>query len=312
MFRQNRLISAAAALAILVGGLSSAANAQSVVAPASKPAAAKSLALSKQAWSSREYIDWLEQQSMLKQSTELAPLVSGKGAQWRHQYAKPQPREAIKQASVWLLAYPGSVITNDNESVIASWGNPELWDALDEIGITLLHTGPVNLAGGIVERHTTPTVDGWFDPISLEVDPALGTADEYRHMVDLAAEHHGVIAADLVPLHTGKGADFLLALRGYKNYPGMYTLVEIEKRDWPLLPPVDDIWKSALVSNEVAEQLHARGYIPGRIDSCDADPQVRKSSGWSATAEIEGVDGKIAPLGLSALLQTGATCARLA
>src|SRR5262249_48344725 len=159
-------------------------------------------------------------------------------------------------------------------------------------GITLLHTGPINRAGGIVERDYTPTVDGLFDPISLEIDPALGTEQEYRRMVEVAKEHHGSIAADLVPLHTGKGADFLLALRAYKNYPGLYTMVEIDKEDWQLLPAVDNPWKSALVSDEVAQQLKQRGYIPGRIDSCDADPTVRKASGWSATAEIEGVDGK--------------------
>lgn len=230
---------------------------------------------------------------MLKQSEDLAPRVSDKGAQWQHQYAQPQPREVIRQASVWLLAYPGSVITRPGESVLASWGDPELWKAFGEIGITLLHTGPVNITGGIVERGYTPTVDGWFDPISLEIDPALGSEQEYRRMVNVASEHQGLIAADLVPLHTGKGADFLLALRAYKNYPGMYAMVEIDKKDWSRLPPVDNSWKSALVSNEVAEQLHQGGYIPGRIDSCDADPDVRKASGWSATGEIEGIDGKI-------------------
>ena len=99
-----------------------------------------------------------------------------------------------------------------------------------------------------MERGSTPTVDGWFDPISLEIDPALGTDQEYRRMVQVAREHHGLIAADLVPLHTGKGADFLLALRAYKNYPGMYAMVEIDKKDWSRLPPVDNPWKSALVS----------------------------------------------------------------
>jgi trehalose synthase len=285
--REARLKYMELPLAILIAYcLAHFALAQPATVPASKPA-------NTQQWSSPAYIDWLERRSMLKQSEELTPRVSGKGAQWQHQYAEPQPRAAIEQASVWLLAYPGSVITRPGESVMASWGDPKLWEAFGEIGITLLHTGPVNITGGIVERESTPTVDGWFDPISLEIDPALGTEKEYRRMVQVAREHHGVVAADLVPLHTGKGADFLLALRAYKNYPGMYAMVEIDKKDWPRLPPVDNPWKSALVSKEVAEQLHQGGYIPGRIDSCDADPDVRKASGWSATGEIEGVDGKL-------------------
>jgi trehalose synthase len=285
--RQSRAKYTGFALSILIAHcLAPSALAQPATAPASKPA-------NTQQWTSPAYIDWLERRSMLKQSEELAPGVSGKGAQWQHQFAEPQPHAAIQQASVWLLAYPGSVLTRPGESVIATWGDPKLWEALGEIGINLLHTGPVNITGGIVERGYTPTVDGWFDPISLDLDPALGTEQEYRHMVQVAREHHGLIAADLVPLHTGKGADFLLALRAYKNYPGMYAMVEIDKKDWRRLPPVDNPWKSALVSNEVAEQLHQGGYIPGRIDSCDADPDVRKASGWSATGEIEGVDGKM-------------------
>ena len=239
-----------------------------------------------------EYVDWLEARSMLKQSQQLSSKLSGKGAQWQHEFAEPQPRAAIRQASVWLLAYPGSVITRPGETVIASWGDRQLWEALNEIGIDLLHTGPVSCAGGIKDREYTPTVDGQFDPISFEIDPELGSEKEYRRMVQVAQEHHGIIAGDLVPLHTGKGADFLLALRAYKDYPGMYTMVEIDKKDWSQLPAVDSPWKSALVSNEIAEKLRRAGYIPGRIDSCDADPAVKKASGWSATGEIEGVDGK--------------------
>ena len=35
------------------------------------------------------------------------------------------------------------------------------------------------------------------------------------------------------------------------------------------------------------------GYIPGTISPADADPAVRSSSGWSATGEVLGVDGKM-------------------
>src|SRR5690349_5304923 len=75
------------------------------------PITSPSTVRTKQPWSSPAYIDWLERRSMLKQSEEFAALVSGKGGQWQHQYAEPQPQAAVQQASVWLLDYPGSVIT---------------------------------------------------------------------------------------------------------------------------------------------------------------------------------------------------------
>src|SRR5688572_19577946 len=99
------------------------------------------------------YVRWLEERSMLFQAAQQAQLISGNAVQWRHAYGEPQPREAVKLASVWLLDYPGSVITRPGESVIATWGNPELWETLEEIGIDLLHTGPVKQAGEIGRAH---------------------------------------------------------------------------------------------------------------------------------------------------------------
>lgn len=254
-------------------------------APASRPAPVDQTA-------APEEIQWLESRSILHQARGFVPTLAGKGRQWRHPYAAPQPHAVVRAVPVWVLAYPGSVMTRPGQSVVSAWGDEHLWKTFDDIGISLLHTGPVKRAGGLSGRRHTPTIDGWFDPIALEIDPALGTDDDYRQMVRTAAAHHGRIAGDLVPLHTGKGADFQLALRAYRDYPGMYVMVEIEQADWGLLPPVDDPEQTALVSPEVAARLMHRGYIPGSINSCDADPDVRRSSGWSATGSILGVDGK--------------------
>ncbi|OAI57920.1 hypothetical protein AYO47_00060 [Planctomyces sp. SCGC AG-212-M04] len=229
---------------------------------------------------------------MLFQAREQALSISGSAVQWGHPYGEPQPREAVKQASVWLLDYPGSVIARPGKSVIATWGDAELWQALEQIGVELLHTGPIKRSGGVRGREYTPTIDGWFDPISLEIDPDLGTDEEYRALVRVAGKHGGLIAGDLVPLHTGIGPDFRLAERAYKDYSGMYTMVEIPEEDWKLLPPVEGRFNRSFVSKEAAEELHGKGYLPGLINSNDASPKAKELSGWSATAEVKGVDGK--------------------
>jgi trehalose synthase len=229
---------------------------------------------------------------MLYQAGDQARLISGQGTQWRNAYGEPKPREAVQLASVWLLDYPGSVIPRPGKSVIATWGDTELWEALHRIGIDLLHTGPVKRAGSLEQRRYKPTSDGWFDPISIQIDPALGTDEEYQAMVRNAKKHGGSIAGDLVPLHTGIGADFRLAERAYKDFPGLYTMVEIRREHWELLPEVEDEWAAEVVSKEAAKKLHSKGYIPGLINSNDASPKARDLSGWSATGEITGVDGK--------------------
>lgn len=235
---------------------------------------------------------WLEEHSMLRQARDAAAAVSGKPDQWRHRYAEPQPREAVRHASVWLLDYPGSVVTQPGKSVVATWADPRLWDTLRDLGVDLLHTGPIQRAGGVRGTDYTPTTDGWFDPVSLDLDPAIGTEAEYAKLVAVAAERKGSIAGDLVPLHTGLGPDFHLALRGYGDYPGIYTMVEVPKDVWGLLPEVKDPWGVALVPKPAAEQLAKKGFIPGLINSNDAAPEAKSWSGWSASGEVAGADGK--------------------
>jgi hypothetical protein len=46
----------------------------------------------------------------------------------------------------------------------------------------------------------------------------------------------------------------------------MYTMVEIGKKDWPLLPKVDDPWKGELVPKSAAITLTKKGYHHGNYD----------------------------------------------
>lgn len=76
-------------------------------------------------WTAPDYIAWLEKRSMLYQARKQARRIVGRSKQWRHTYAKPQPQAVVKHASVWVLGYPGAVVTRPDESVIATWANPE-------------------------------------------------------------------------------------------------------------------------------------------------------------------------------------------
>ena len=46
-------------------------------------------------------------------------------------------------------------------------------------------------------------------------------------MCEVAAAHDGTVIDDIVPGHTGKGADFRLAEMKVGDYPGIYHMVEI-------------------------------------------------------------------------------------
>ncbi|MCK6068249.1 MULTISPECIES: maltose alpha-D-glucosyltransferase [Microbacterium] len=237
------------------------------------------------------YVEWLVRQSMLKDADVLARQLAGQPAMWRNAYARPDARRAIATSDVWFTAYPISLITRPGQSFLAALGDEELWEAFDRVGITAVHTGPVKRAGGIAGWRETPSVDGHFDRISTEIDPAFGTEEEFRALCDVADTHGGSVIDDIVPGHTGKGADFRLAEMGFKDYPGIYHMVEILPEDWGLLPDVPEGVDSVNLDPTTEQELEGRGYIIGALQRVIFYTPGVKETNWSATAPVIGPDG---------------------
>ena len=237
------------------------------------------------------YVAWLREESMLGDANVIARQFSGQGSMFQNPFAKPDPRAAIQTASVWFTAYPISVLGRPGCSFLATLGDPELWEVFHRIGIQGLHTGPVKRAGGIRGWSPTPSVDGHFDRISTQIDPAFGTEAEFRTMCDVAGEYDGTIIDDIVPGHTGKGADFRLAEMKVGEYPGIYHMVEIDASDWHLLPEVPVGRDSTNIGLETEEQLGKAGYIIGKLQRVIFQQPGVKDTNWSTTAPVTGPDG---------------------
>jgi trehalose synthase len=236
------------------------------------------------------YVSWLLGESMLEDAKAFATQFSGQGSMWQNPFANPDPRAAIEKTSVWFTAYPISMITKPGSSFLGTLGDEELWAAFEEIGIDGLHTGPVKKGGGLVGWDPTPSVDGHFDRISTQIDEAFGTEEEFRSMCDVAAGHLGMVIDDIVPGHTGKGADFRLAEMKIGDYPGIYHMVEIDPKDWHLLPGVSK-GDSVNLDLEAEDQLAKHGYIIGRMQRVIFYEPGVKDTNWSATPPVLGPDG---------------------
>jgi trehalose synthase len=237
------------------------------------------------------YVSWLLSQSMLADANEISQQFSGQGSMWQNPYATPGPRGAVDTASVWFTAYPLSLITRPDESFLKALADEKMWEAFAEIGIQAIHTGPVKRAGGISGWQLTPSVDGHFDRISTEIDPAFGTEDEFRQMCGTANWYGGTVIDDIVPGHTGKGADFRLAEMKYADYPGIYHMVEIDPRDWGHLPDVSEGADSVNIDAATEEWLDKAGYIIGRLQRVIFYAEGVKETNWSVTRPVVGVDG---------------------
>ncbi|MFC6360012.1 maltose alpha-D-glucosyltransferase [Luteococcus peritonei] len=239
------------------------------------------------------YVSWLEEQSMLKDATTLARQLAGTHLMWVNPYSQPDPRAAVQTASVWFTAYPISMIVEPGQSFLGALGSEALWEAFSEVGIDAVHTGPVKLAGGLDGWKPTPSIDGHFDRISMAMDPAFGTEEEFRTMCEVAAKHHGTIIDDIIPGHTGKGADFRLAELNYGDYPGIYHMVDIPEEAWHLLPDVPK-GRDAVNLDPAAERALAEaGYIIGELQRVIFYEPGVKETNWSVTPPIHDHTGKL-------------------
>lgn len=238
------------------------------------------------------YVSWLLSQSMLSDANEISQQFSGQGSMWQNPYAEPSPRGAVETASVWFTAYPLSLITRSNESFLKAMADEDMWQAFSDIGVEAVHTGPVKRAGGIWGWEQTPSVDGHFDRISTQIDPAFGTEEEFRQMCGTAGWYGGTIIDDIVPGHTGKGADFRLAEMKYADYPGIYHMVEIDPRDWEHLPEVPPGVDSVNIDTATEEWLDKAGYIIGRLQRVIFYAEGVKETNWSVTRPVVGIDGE--------------------
>ncbi|MGI4857095.1 MAG: maltose alpha-D-glucosyltransferase [Janthinobacterium lividum] len=239
-----------------------------------------------------DYINWLLERSMLQQARTRAKAYGGQARLWMHPYAETRPRVASAMSSVWFTAYPGSVITAPDESVLKTLGDTHLWHALSSIGIQAIHTGPTKQAGGITGRTVTPSVDGNFDRINFAIDSRFGTEEEFVKIGRAAAAHNAIVIDDVVPAHTGKGADFRLAEMAYGDYPGLYHMVEIKPEDWDLLPEVPEGRDAVNLSPDTVDALKEKCYIVGQLQRVIFFEPGIKETDWSATAPVDGVDGK--------------------
>lgn len=237
------------------------------------------------------YIKWLREESMLESANRLSRRYSGTGFMWQKPYAKPRPRSAATSAPVWYTAYPLSTITKPKQSLLQNLGDEELWETFEHIGIRAIHTGPMKIAGGIRGWKPTASIDGYFDRVSTKIDNAFGTEAQYKAMSETAIRHNGIVIDDIVPGHTGKGPDFRLAEMKQGDYPGIYHMIEIEKKDWGLLPDVADGADAANLSLEQEGALKQHGYIIGRLQRVIFYEKGVKETNWSATRPVRGVDG---------------------
>nr|BAJ08163.1 trehalose synthase [Pseudomonas putida] len=237
------------------------------------------------------YVKWLEDRAMLKASQARASLYSGQSRLWSSPTRSPAPPRHRN-----CLGLVDRVPRRHHRParLLRTWrpGSRSTVETLSEIGIQGVHTGPIKLSGGIRGRELTPSVDGNFDRISFDIDPLYGSEQELVQMSRMAAAHNAVTIDDLIPSHTGKGADFRLAEMPTGPTRGCTTWSKSARRTGRCClrcPPAairSTCCQPSATSSKPAITSSA---------SCNGviffEPGVKETD-WSVTPPITGVDGK--------------------
>ena len=232
---------------------------------------------------------WLEKQSMLNHSMELAKVVSASSISWQRSPVGESHRELYKHANTWLYVNPTTLITSGEQSAFSYLRSSSLWKALQQNNIRGLYITPA-FASGSVWSGSYYVMDDYDDPVSFNFSDAAGNDKEYLALLEEANRNSAILGLQLIPSATGIGPDFFLAARNMRNYPGMYCMIEVPKNLWAKLPEAKSEWDVQAIG---AEQVKELGNMELFAPVFTQEAQLHLPGGWAATGEVRGIDGQL-------------------
>lgn len=236
------------------------------------------------------YLQYLERNSMLTRSSEMAKVVSGSELAWHAPGSAGTPDELLSFADIWLAVHPLTILTSHRSSTFGQLNDPAIWPVLREVGVKGLYMSPVQGSGALWAKNRTG-VDTGEDVVQYAFSRAAGSDDEYNVLMRKTIDNHAIVGSDLIPAATGLGPDFFLAARNVREYPGVYCMVSIPQDLWKHLPEVPSEWETTALNGEQIEALNGEGLLPKSMS--DSSSAFGKGTGWATTGEVRGVDGNI-------------------
>ena len=236
------------------------------------------------------YLQYLERQSMLLQSSQMAKIVSGSELAWRASASAGAPESMLDYADNWLFIHPMTVLTTSRMSVFDQLASSSTWPMLRELGIRGLYVAPIQGSGALWAKERTG-FDTGDDVVQYDFSRTVGNDDQYKRLMNYVIDNNALFGSDLIPGATGLGPDFFLAVRNVREYPGIYCMVEIPQQFWKHLPDVTGEGSGAALGQAQIEALNREGLLPKAMRD-DVSP-LGRPGGWAATGGIRGIDGNI-------------------
>lgn len=231
------------------------------------------------------FIGWLEKESVFNAVQEKIKIVSGTQFAWNFSSSKHSKEAILGISPVWLQINPAQLVRKNQSPLKMLGNNTELLKKTSVFGVYLYPTKSTSFES--LYAMPADSADTGDSPISLSMAKETGTASELFTLPKNSVH----TAGNILPASLGTGSDFLLALHGVREYPGLFMMLEIPKNLWQILPASDksNSFSPAELSSEQLAALQKTGLIPNHFyrDFFEGFPK----SGFAASNEILGYDG---------------------
>lgn len=231
------------------------------------------------------YIGWLEKESVFNTSPEKIKIVAGTQFAWNFSTAKHNKQNILAVSPVWLQANPFKISKQDQVPLKTFVNNSKLLKDAQIHGLYFYPTKDASFED--IHNISSENQSKQYSPVSLILSKEIGTEKE------LAQLGAGQIytAGNILPASLGIGADFLLALHGVREYPGLFMMVEVPKELWHSLPQAEnkESFTPMALSDKELLPLKEAGIIPHGFYR-DYFNDFPKSS-FAVSNEVIGYDG---------------------
>lgn len=231
------------------------------------------------------YIGWLERESIFNTIPEKIKIVSGTQFAWNFSSEKHNKENILAISPVWLQFNPYKLAYKEQSPLKLFLNNTKLLKTAQIAGLYFYPTK--NASFEDVYDNSTEQRSKQYSPISLTLSKDIGSEKEF---IQLGLQQM-YTAGNVLPASLGIGADFLLALHGVREYPGLFMMVEVPKQLWYVLPAADkqNSFSPAELTPPQLQQLKEAGIIPHSFyrDYFKNFP----NSSFAVSNEITGYDG---------------------
>lgn len=237
------------------------------------------------------YLQWLEKQSMLAESAELARIVSGTELPWRTAENGDRSDILLDAADIWLRVHPAGLLCGGSHTVLKELAEDFVLNALQRAGIRGLFIAPAGESGDLwLEKSDSDNASG-EDVVSLGFSERIGSDKDFDLLRERAEKRGIQIGGDVLSPAVGMGPDFQLAARAVREYPGAFMMVEMPRAAWGALPPIGKPGDVLPLSREQIALLSSERLLPPAV-AREAAPWARGGD-WTATGEIRCADGQL-------------------